>query len=195
MAVPVYSIYLDGKIQDVFPNSETKTSNRNEAEGMFNSMKLVSCSDGSKLELRVSSRGLEKTLKEETISMSGFVSDTEQVPEYHYGADEPTEQELFLGLIRELYEAGFSVPEISDISGKSERTVRYNLSKLKAAGKVKSHGRGRPADNETRDRKAITIQIYDDNYDLLMKQFGNLTSGINELIDRYRDTLEESDKG
>ena len=64
-----------------------------------------------------------------------------------------------------------------------------------SAGKVKSHGRGRPADNETRDRKAITIQIYDDNYDLLMKQFGNLTSGINELIDRYRDSLEKSDKG
>ena len=195
MAIPVYSIYLDGKIQNVFPNSETKTADKVEAEGMFNSMKLVSCSDGSKLELRVSSRGLEKTLKEEAITMSGFVSDTEQVPEYHCGEGKPTEQELFLGLIRELYDAGFSVPEISDISGKSERTVRYNLSKLKAVGKVKSHGRGRPADNETRNRKAITIQIYDDNYDLLMKQFGNLTSGINELIDRYRETLVESEKG
>lgn len=194
MAIPVYSIYLDGKIQNVFPNSGTKTADKAEAEGMFNSMKLVSCSDGSKLELRVSSRGLEKTLKEETINMSGFVSDTEQVPEYHCGDGKPTEQELFLGLIRELYDAGFSVPEISDISGKSERTVRYNLSKLKAVGKVKSHGRGRPADNETRNRKAITIQIYDDNYNLLMKQFGNLTSGINELIDRYRDTLEKTEK-
>ena len=192
MAIPVYSIYLDGKIQNVFPNSGTKTADKVEAEGMFNSMKLVSCSDGSKLELRVSSRGLEKTLKEETITMSGFVSDTEQVPEYHCGDGKPTEQELFLGLIRELYDAGFSVPEISDISGKSERTVRYNLSKLKAVGKVKSHGRGRPADNETRNRKAITIQIYDDNYDLLMKQFGNLTSAINELIDRYRETLEKT---
>ena len=194
MAIPVYSIYLDGKIQNVFPNSGTKTADKAEAEGMFNSMKLVSCSDGSKLELRVSSRGLEKTVKEETINMSGFVSDTEQVPEYHCGDGKPTEQELFLGLIRELYDAGFSVPEISDISGKSERTVRYNLSKLKAVGKVKSHGRGRPADNETRNRKAITIQIYDDNYNLLMKQFGNLTSGINELIDRYRDTLEKTEK-
>ena len=194
MAIPVYSIYLDGKIQDVFPKAGTKTTDREEAESMFNSMKLVSCSDGAKLELRVSSRGLEKTLKEETIKMSCFVSDTEQEPEYHCQEKKPTEQELFLGLIRELYEAGFSVPEISDISGKSERAVRYNLSKLKAAGEVKSRGRGRPADNETRDRKAITIQIYDDNYDFVMKQFGNLTSGINEIIDRYRNILEESEK-
>lgn len=192
MAVPVYSIYIDGKLQEVFPNSGTKTSDRTEAEGMFNSMKLVSCSDGAKLELRVSSRGLEKTLKEETIHMAGIVSDTEEASQYHYEESEPTEQELFLGLIRELYEAGFSVPEISDISGKSERNVRYNLSKLKAAGRIKSHGRGRPVNDETRNRKAITIQIYEDNYDLLMKQFGNLTSGINELVDKYRNELEKT---
>ena len=194
MAIPIYSIYLDGKIQDVFSNSGTKTTDREEAEGIFNSMKRLICSDGSKLELRVSSRGLEKTLSEKTIHLPGVASESEQVPEYHYDDGAPAEQELFLGLIRELYDAGFSVPEISDISGKSERAVRYNLSKLKAAGKVKSRGRGRPADNETRDRKAITIQIYDDNYDFVMKQFGNLTSGINEIIDRYRNTLEESEK-
>ena len=194
MAIPVYSIYIDGKIQDVFPISGTKTSNRNEAEGMYDAMKQVSCSDGSKLELRVSSRGIEKTLKEETISMACIVSDTEQAPEYHYDSFEPTEQDLFLGLIRELYEAGFSVPEIADVSGKSERTVRYNLSKLKAANKIESHGRGRPVNNIVRETKAVTIQFYKDNYDFLMKKCGNVTGVVNDLVDKYRKELEESDK-
>lgn len=195
MAIPVYSIYIDGKIQDVFPISETKTSNRNEAEGMYDAMKQVSCSDGSKLELRVSSRGIEKTLKEETISMAGIVSDTEQAPEYHYEHYEPTEQDLFLGLIRELYEAGFSVPEIADVSGKSERTVRYNLSKLKAANKIESHGRGRPVNNTVRETKPVTIQFYKDNYDFLMKKCGNVTGVVNDLVDKYRKELEEADNG
>ena len=195
MAIPVYSIYIDGKIQDVFPISGTKTLNRNEAEGMYDAMKQVFCSDGSKLELRVSSRGIEKTLKEETISMAGIVSDTEQTPEYHYEHYEPTNQDLFLGLIRELYEAGFSVPEIADVSGKSERTVRYNLSKLKAANKIESHGRGRPVNNTVRETKAVTIQFYKDNYDFLMERCGNVTGVVNDLVDKYRKELEEANKG
>ena len=127
MATPAYSIYIDGKIQKAFPSGNS-TTDRAEAEEMYDSMKRVSYSEGSKLELRVSSRGIEKTLKEDTVSMADVVSETEQAPEYHYDSYEPTEQDLFLGLIRELYEAGFSVPEIADVSGKSERTVRYNLS-------------------------------------------------------------------
>ena len=195
MAIPVYSIYIDGKIQDVFPSSGTKTSNRNEAEGMYNSMKNVSCSDGSKLELRVSSRGIEKTLKEDTICMSEFVSETEQTPVYHYDSYKPSEQDLFLGLIRELYEAGFSVPEIADISGKSERVVRYNLSKLRASNMIESHGRGRPVNNTVRETKAVTIQFYKDNYDFLMQKCGGVTSIVNDLVDKYRKEIEESEKG
>ena len=194
MAIPVYSIYINGKIQDVFPSGET-TSDRQEAENTYDSMRLVSCSDGSKIELRVSSRGIEKTLKEETIRFSGFVSDTEQTPEYHYGQHEPTEQELFLGLIKELHDAGFSVPEISDISGKSERTVRYNLSKMTASNKIKSHGRGRPSDNVVRDKKPVLIQLYSDNYDFLMDRFGNVTNVVNDLVDKYRKELEEPKNG
>ena len=194
MATPANSIYIDGKIQKAYPSGDS-TTDRAEAEEMYDSLKRVSYSDGAKLELRVSSRGIEKTLKEETISMEGIVSDTEQTPEYHYEHYEPTEQDLFLGLIRELYEAGFSVPEIADVSGKSERTVRYNLSKLKAANKIESHGRGRPVNNTVRETKAVTIQFYKDNYDFLMKKCGNVTGVVNDLVDKYRKELEEADKG
>lgn len=194
MAIPVYSIYIDGKIQNVFSSGE-QTADRKEAEGMFDSMRLVSCSDGSKLELRVSSRGIEKTLKEEIVSMSGFVSETEQTPEYHYGQPEPTEQELYLGLIRELREAGFSVPEIADISGKPERNVRYNLSKLLASKQVKSQGRGRPSGNVVREKRSVTIQLYKDSYEFLMERFGGCSNIVNDLVDKYRKELEESEKG
>ena len=193
MATPAYSIYIDGKIQKAFPSGNS-TTDRTEAEEMYDSMKRVSYSEGSKLELRVSSRGIEKTLKEDTVSMADVVSETEQAPEYHYEHYEPTEQDLFLGLVRELYEAGFSVPEIADVSGKSERTVRYNLSKLKAANKIESHGRGRPVNNTVRETKAVTIQFYKDNYDFLMKKCGNITGVVNDLVDKYRKELEESDK-
>ena len=194
MATPFYSIYIDGKLQRAFPSGES-TTDRTEAEETYKSMRLVSSLEGSRLELRVSSRGLEKTLKEDVISLPGFVAETEQEPEYHFNSYEPNEQELFLGLIRELHEAGFSVPEIADISGKSERTVRYNLSKLTAANQIKSHRRGRPAENAVRDKKAVTIQFYKDNYDFLMKRFGNITNVVNDLIDKYRKELEESDEG
>ena len=194
MAIPVYSIYIDGKMQNVFPSGE-QTADRKEAEGMFDSMRLVSCSDGSKLELRVSSRGIEKTLKEEIVSMSGFVSETEQAPEYHCGQPEPTEQELYLGLIRELHEAGFSVPEIADISGKPERNVRYNLSKLLASKQVKSQGRGRPSGNVVREKRSVTIQLYKDSYEFLMERFGGCSNAVNDLVDKYRKELEESEKG
>ena len=193
MATPAYSIYIDGKIQKAFPSGNS-TTDRAEAEEMYDSMKRVSYSEGSKLELRVSSRGIEKTLKEDTVSMADVVSETEQAPEYHYDSYEPTEQDLFLGLIRELYEAGFSVPEIADVSGKSERTVRYNLSKLKAANKIESHGRGRPVNNTVRETKAVTIQFYKDNYDFLMKKCGNVTGVVNDLVDKYRKELEEKEK-
>ena len=193
MATPAYSIYIDEKIQKAFPSGDS-TTDRTEAEEMYDSLKRLSYSDGSKLELRVSSRGIEKTLKEDTVSVAGIVSETEQTPEYHYEHYEPTEQDLFLGLIRELYEAGFSVPEIADISGKSERTVRYNLSKLKAANKIESHGRGRPVNNTVRETKAVTIQFYKDNYDFLMKKCGNVTGVVNDLVDKYRKELEEADK-
>ena len=196
MATPAYSIYIDGKIQKAFPSGDS-TTDRTEAEEMYDSLKRVSYSDGLKLELRVFSRGIEKTLKEDVIGMPEFVCETEQTPEYHYDSYEPTEQDLFLGLIRELYEAGFSgfsVPEIADVSGKSERTVRYNLSKLKAANKIESHGRGRPVNNTVRETKAVTIQFYKDNYDFLMKKCGNVTGVVNDLVDKYRKELEESDK-
>ena len=166
MATPAYSIYIDGKIHKAFPSGDS-TTDRTEAEEMYDSLKRSSYSEGTKLELRVSSRGIE----------------------------EPTEQDLFLGLIRELYEAGFSVPEIADVSGKSERTVRYNLSKLKAANKIESHGRGRPVNNTVRETKAVTIQFYKDNYDFLMKKCGNITGVVNDLVDKYRKELEETDKG
>lgn len=194
MATPAYSIYIDGKIQKAFPSGDS-TTDRTEAEKMYDSLKRGSYSDGSKLELRVISRGIEKTLKEDAIGMQEFVCDTEPTPEYHYDSYKPTEPELFLGLIRELYEAGFSVPEIADVSGKSERTVRYNLSKLKAANKIESHGRGRPVNNTVRETKAVTIQFYKDNYDFLMKKCGNVTSVVNDLVDKYRKELEEADKG
>ena len=194
MATPEYSIYIDGKIQKAFPSGDS-TTDRTEAEEMYDSLKRISYSEGAKLELRVSSRGIEKTLREDAICVPEFVAETEQTPEYHYDSYEPTEQDLFLGLIRELYEAGFSVPEIADVSGKSERTVRYNLSKLKAANKIESHGRGRPVNNTVRETKAVTIQFYKDNYDFLMKECGNVTGVVNDLVDKYRKELEEADKG
>ena len=82
MATPAYSIYIDGKIQKAFPSGNS-TTDRAEAEEMYDSMKRVSYSEGSKLELRVSSRGIEKTLKEDAIGMQEFVCDTEQTPEYY----------------------------------------------------------------------------------------------------------------
>ena len=88
MATPTYSIYIDGKIQKAFTSGDS-TTDRKEAEEMYDSLKRISYSEGTKLELHVSSRGIEKTLREEEICVSEFVAETEQTPEYHYDSYEP----------------------------------------------------------------------------------------------------------
>ena len=59
MATPAYSIYIDGKIHKAFPSGDS-TTDRTEAEEMYDSLKRSSYSEGTKLELRVSSRGIER---------------------------------------------------------------------------------------------------------------------------------------
>ena len=78
MATPAYSIYIDGKIQKAFPSGDS-TTDRTEAEEMYDSLKRSSYSEGTKLELRVSSRGIEKTLREDAICVPEFVAETEQL--------------------------------------------------------------------------------------------------------------------
>lgn len=190
MSSPTYSIYVDGKIQEAFTTG-TSTSSRKEAEDAFDSMMLVATEEGTIIELRVSSRGITSVLKECTVSAPSFSSDN--TPGYSYTNQDNDDNKAFQSQIKNLHKAGFSVPEIAEITGKTYRVVSYNLKRLSDTEGIESHGRGRPVGDATRRRKAVTIQMYEDNYDYLKEKFGNVTSAVNDLIDKYRN--EKDSKG
>ena len=98
----------------------------------------------------------------------------------------PTQEEMSLNA---------AAGEIADITGKTLRVIQYNQQKLKAEGRITSHGPGRLSDNTVREKRPVLIQLYTDSYDYLMEKFGNVTNVVNDLVDKYRKELEESDKG
>ena len=151
---------------------------------------MASGDTGSIIELKVSSRGISYTLKSSYIEDHAFVSDTESEATYSYKKSSDSKTD-FENTLCSLHNIGFSVSEISEITGKTPRVINYALSKLEASKQIKSHGRGRPVINPTRDKKPVTLQLYKDNYDFLMKEFGNVSNIVNDLIDEYRRKHEK----
>lgn len=191
MAKPRYAIYIDGTGQDVFKEG-VYTTDRTEALEMFESLKYFPSKTGLLLELRVSSRGIESVLKSDTIEEACYVADTDFVYNYKRNSDADSE-DVFHTLLKELHEVGFSVPEIAEITARSERTVRYNLQKLAARNQIKLQGKGgRPFGDISRERMPVKIQLYKDSYEFLMHRFGNVTEVVNDLVDRYRKELASS---
>lgn len=189
-----YEIYIDNEIQDVFKGGTT-TADREEAITMFESLKLLSAEEGSTIELIASSRGIKTVLKSCAIENTGIVAETEATPVYNYKKmDDEKSQDVFLTLLKELHEVGFSTPEIADITGRTDRTVRYNLKKLEASNQIKSHGRGRPVGDTVRERIPVTMKFYKDNYEFLMERFGNVTEVVNDLVDKFREECEKSEE-
>lgn len=195
MAKPKYTIYIDGSGQNVFKEG-AYTTDRNEAMRMFESLKHFSSKDGSTLELKASSRGIETVLKTDTIEEACFIADTEDSSLYNYkNTMDASSEDVFHTLLKELHEVGFSVPEIAEITARSERTVRYNLQKLAAKNEIKMHGKGgRPFGDASRERMPVKIQLYKDSYEFLMHKFGNVTEVVNDLVDKYRKDLASAKK-
>ena len=185
MNKPVYSIWLDNKLQ-----WKSETFDRKEAYCKFEEYSHLSDAVGSVLEMKVSSRGIVYTLKSEVIKEHIIAADYKAAPAYKTSKQNDSQKE-YENLLCSLHNIGFSVSEISQITGKTQRVVNYALSKLKAADQIKSHRRGRPVYNTSRDKKSVTIQLYKDNYDYLMEKFGKVSNVINNLIDEYK---KEHDK-
>lgn len=194
MAKIRYEIHIDNAVQDVFKDGTT-TADREEAITMFESLKLLSAEEGATIELIVSSRGIKTVLESYVIENTGIVAETAVAPVYNYKkVNDEKSQEVFLTLLKELHEVGFSTPEIADITGRTERTVRYNLKKLEASNQIKSHGRGRPVGDAVRERIPVTMKFYKDNYEFLMERFGNVTEVVNDLVDKFREESEKSEE-
>ncbi len=185
MSKPVYSIWIDNKIQ-----WKSETFDREEAYRKFEEYIHLSDAAGSMLDLKVSSRGIVYTLKSEVIKGHDTVADYEAAPAYKSSEQTDSKQE-YEEFLCSLHNIGFSASEISEITGKTQRVVNYALSKLKAADQIKSHRRGRPVYNTSRDKKPVTIQLYKDNYDYLMEKFGNVSNAINDLVDEYKKEHEK----
>ena len=185
MNKPVYSIWIDNKLQ-----GKSETFDREEAYRKFEEYTHLSEAVGYMLELKVSSRGIVYTLMSDVIKENVFATDYEAAPAYKTSKQNDSQKE-YENLLCSLHNIGFSVSEISQITGKTQRVVNYALSKLKAADQIKSHRRGRPVYNTSRDKKSVTIQLYKDNYDYLMEKFGNVSNAINNLIDEYKKEHEK----
>ena len=59
--------------------------------------------------------------------------------------------------------------------------------------KTRAFGRGRLNDNVQRAKKSVTVQLYIDNYDYLMDRYRNISSIVNDLIDKDRAENNQSD--
>ena len=185
MSKPVYSIWLDNMIQE-----GSETFDREKAYSKFGEYVRFPNAAGLRLDLKVSSRGITYTLKSEVIKEQDIAADHNAAPAYKISEHNNSQKE-YEDLLCSLHNIGFSVSEISEITGKTQRVVNYALSKLKDSGRIKAHGRGRPVSNTSREKKPVTIQLYKDNYDYLMEKFGNVSSAINDFIDEYRRRQEK----
>ena len=194
MSKPEYHVYrcdAENESPDTRDNLVT-TKSIDEAKSFFEQQTMRDGLVGNKYVIEVSARGNTAVLESKTIE--GTLAERA----WSYGSanhsDISDEKAKFIDTICTLHEAGFSAGEIAEITGKTLRVIQYNLQKLKAAGKIKPHGPGRPLENTVRDKKPVLIQLYADSYDYLMDRFGNITNVVNDLIDKYRKELEESDE-
>ena len=191
MSKPEYQVYVYDETNN--PASREvliSTNSLEEAKRVYKQSVLSNGLDGRKYVLEVSARGniavLESKLSESAVNEE----------EYSYGTEDSKKDDKvrFVDTIITLHQAGFSAGEIADITGKTLRVIQYNLKKLSAANKIKSHGPGRPLENAARDKKPVLIQLYKDSYDYLIERFGNVSDIVNDLVDKYRKELEEADK-
>ena len=195
MSKPEYRVYRCDAENDSPDTRDglVTTKSLDEAKRVFEQKSMRDGLVGNKYVIEVSARGNTAVLESKTIE--GTLAERA----WSYGSanhsDKSDEKAKFIDTICTLHEAGFSAGEIAEITGKTLRVIQYNLQKLKAAGKVKPHGPGRPLENTVRDKKPVLIQLYADSYDYLMERFGNITNVVNDLIDKYRKELEESDEG
>lgn len=185
MNKPEYSIYINGEIQEIF-DGRSSTYDRDEAFMKYEEV-VQNCSNvGNRIDLKVSARGITTTIKSEERNKCSEIA--ESIPTYTAYTKEANE--AFIALLCELHEAGYSAPEIADITGRTTRVVNYNIKKLIDRGMLKSHGKGRPSDDVVRDKKSVTIQLYKDNYEFLMSRYGNVSGVINDLVDEYKKLVE-----
>ena len=195
MSKPEYHVYRCDAENDSpdTRNNLVTTKSLDEAKRVFEHQTMGDGLVGNKYVIEVSARGNTAVLESKTIET------TLAERAWSYGvdnhSDENAEKAKLINTICKLHEAGFSAGEIAEITGKTLRVIQYNLQKLKAAGKIKPHGPGRPLENTVRDKKPVLIQLYADSYDYLMERFGNITNVVNDLIDKYRKELEESGEG
>ena len=195
MSKPEYHVYrcdAENDSPDTRDNLVT-TKSLDEAKRVFAHQTMRDGLVGNKYVIEVSARGNTAVLESKTIETTLAESAWSYGVDNH--SDENAEKAKLINTICTLHESGFSAGEIAEITGKTLRVIQYNLQKLKAAGKVRPHGPGRPLENTVRDKKPVLIQLYADSYDYLMERFGNITNVVNDLIDKYRKELEENDEG
>ena len=195
MSKPEYHVYrcdAENDSPDTRDNLVT-TKSLDEAKRVFAHQTMRYGLVGNKYVIEVSARGNTAVLESKTIETTLAESAWSYGVDNH--SDEKAEKAKLINTICTLHEAGFSAGEIAEITGKTLRVIQYNLQKLKAAGKIKPHGPGRPLENTVRDKKPVLIQLYADSYDYLIERFGNITNVVNDLIDKYRKELEENDEG
>ena len=194
MSKPEYRVYrcdVDNDSPDTRITLVT-TKSLEEAQRIFEKESQYGLLD-TKYVLEVSARGNTAELVSKTIDA------TVREDVWAYGVkkavDKDEEKARFLDTVCTLHDAGFSAGEIADITGKTLRVIQYNQQKLKAEGRITSHGPGRLSDSTGREKRPVLIQLYTDSYDYLMEKYGNVTNVVNDLVDKYRKELEEADKG
>lgn len=193
MSKPEYRVYRCDADDDSPDTRVTivTTKSLEEAQRIFEKESQHGLLD-TKYVLEVSARGITAELESKTIDAT--VSENVWAYGVKKTVDKDEEKARFLDTVCMLHDAGFSAGEIADITGKTLRVIQYNQQKLKAEGRITSHGPGRLSDNTVREKRPVLIQLYTDSYDYLMERFGNVTNVVNDLVDKFRKELDENNK-